>query len=154
MVVRIEGVANHPVLPERAVLPAILDGARGRCPACHGPGMFAGYLRIADHCTKCGEALHHHRADDAPPYFTIFIVGHIIVGLVLSVEVAFGPPLWLHALIWGPLTLGLALAVLPPVKGALVALQWALRMHGFGGVDAERDPHMDTDRLTLKDNHG
>jgi uncharacterized protein (DUF983 family) len=75
--------------------------------------------------------LHHHRADDAPPYFTIVIVGHIVVGLVLAVEMAYRPPLWVHAALWLPLTLILTLVVLQVVKGALVALQWALLMHGF-----------------------
>ncbi len=75
--------------------------------------------------------LHHHRADDAPPYFTIIIVGHIVVGLVLAVEMAYHPPLWLHAALWLPLTVILALVILMPIKGALVGLQWALRMHGF-----------------------
>ena len=76
--------------------------------------MFRAFLKVADTCGHCGEELHHHQADDAPPYFTIFIVGHIVVPLVLLVE----------KLIY-------ALLFLPPVKGALVAYQWALRMHGF-----------------------
>ena len=88
--------------------------------------MFRRYLKVADTCPHCGEALHHHRADDAPPYFTIVIVGHIVVSLVLAVEMAYRPPLWLHAALWLPLTVILALGLLPSVKGALVGLQWAL----------------------------
>ena len=67
--------------------------------------MFARYLKVVDDCPRCGEALHHHRADDAPPYFTIFIVGHIVVALVLSVEMAYHPALWVHGLLWLPLTI-------------------------------------------------
>jgi uncharacterized protein (DUF983 family) len=93
--------------------------------------MFRRYLKVADQCPACGEALHHHRADDAPPYFTIVIVGHIVVGLLLAVEMTYRPPLWLHAVIWLPLTVLLALLLLPVIKGALVGLQWALLMHGF-----------------------
>ena len=93
--------------------------------------MFRRYLKVADTCPQCGEALHHQRADDAPPYFTIVIVGHVVVGLVLAVEMAYRPPLWVHAALWLPLTVILTLLVLPLVKGALVALQWALLMHGF-----------------------
>jgi uncharacterized protein (DUF983 family) len=74
----------------------------------------------------------HHQADDAPPYFTILIAGHIVIPLLMTVEVAFAPPLWLHALIWMPLIAILSLALLPRVKGAIVGLQWAQRMHGFG----------------------
>ena len=72
--------------------------------------LFRRYLKVADQCPSCGEALHHHRADDAPPYFTIVIVGHVVVGLLLAVEIAYRPPLWLHAAIWLPLTVILALS--------------------------------------------
>jgi len=121
----------------RPVLTSLLRGAAQKCPACGKGAMFRRYLKVADACPHCGEELHHHRADDAPPYFTIVIVGHIVVGLVLAVEMAYRPPLWVHAALWLPLTLILALTVLPIVKGALVALQWALLMHGFD-PDEER----------------
>jgi uncharacterized protein (DUF983 family) len=112
-------------------LTSLLRGAQLRCPACGEGAMFRRYLKVSDHCPNCGEALHHHRADDAPPYFTIVIVGHIIVSLVLSVEMALRPPLWVHAALWLPLTIIMSLVALPPIKGALVGLQWALLMHGF-----------------------
>jgi len=115
----------------RPVFDSILRGLMLRCPACGQGRLFRRYLKVADQCPSCGEALHHHRADDAPPYFTIVIIGHIVVGLVLAVEMAYRPPLWLHAALWLPLTVILALIVLPLIKGALVGLQWALLMHGF-----------------------
>jgi uncharacterized protein (DUF983 family) len=115
----------------RAVFGSILRGLSLRCPACGKGRLYRRYLKVADQCPSCGEALHHHRADDAPPYFTIAIVGHVVVGLLLAVEIAYRPPLWLHAAIWLPLTVILALILLPPIKGALVGLQWALLMHGF-----------------------
>ncbi len=93
--------------------------------------LFSSYLKTANTCTACGEELFHHRADDAPPYFTIFIVGHIVVPLLMTVELLYGPPVWLHLAIWLPLTVLLSLALLPIVKGAIVGLQWALKMHGF-----------------------
>jgi uncharacterized protein (DUF983 family) len=74
----------------------------------------------------------HHQADDAPPYFTILIAGHIVIPLLMTAELTFAPPLWLHLLIWVPLTAILCLALLPRVKGAIAGLQWAQRMHGFG----------------------
>ena len=64
---------------------------------------------------------------------TIFVVGHIVVPLLLAVERTWRPDPWVHAVLWGPLTLLLTLAILPRIKGALIGLQWALRMHGFGG---------------------
>ena len=102
--------------------------------------MFAGFMKVADSCSVCGTELHHQRADDAPPYFTMFIVGHIIVPLILLVEKWWAPALWIHAAIWLPLTLALTLALMPPVKGAVVGLQWALKMNGFAlPPDGRRD---------------
>ncbi|MGI9382389.1 MAG: DUF983 domain-containing protein [Methyloligellaceae bacterium] len=93
--------------------------------------MFRSYLKVSDACASCSEELHHHRADDAPPYFTVFIVGHIVISAILSVEMALAPPMWMHFAAWIPLTLAMTLALLPAVKGALIGLQWSLRMHGF-----------------------
>jgi uncharacterized protein (DUF983 family) len=94
--------------------------------------MFYAFLKVADKCPSCSEELHHHRADDAPPYFTMMIVGHIIVPALLVVEKVWRPELWLHAAIWLPATLILTFALMPGVKGSIVGLQWANRMHGFG----------------------
>ena len=110
---------------------AIGRGLRQKCPNCGTGKMFRAFLKVTDTCANCGEELHHHQADDAPPYFTIFIVGHIVVPAVLVVEKLIYPPMWVHMAIWLPVTLTLALAFLPPVKAALVGYQWALRMHGF-----------------------
>jgi uncharacterized protein (DUF983 family) len=86
--------------------------------------------------------LHHQRADDAPPYFTIFIAGHIIVPLVLVVEKLWHPELLLQYALWLPATLLLVYWLMPRVKGATIGLQWALGMHGFGGPDNTRNvPH-------------
>ena len=115
----------------RPLFASMLRGALLKCPACSVGAMFRRYLKVAESCPHCGEELHHHRADDAPAYFTIVIVGHIVVSLVLAVEMAYRPPIWLHMMLWLPLTLILTLVLLPSVKGALVGLQWALRMHGF-----------------------
>jgi uncharacterized protein (DUF983 family) len=125
--------------PPRDVRRAMWRGFARRCPACGAAALFGRYLKVRDACPGCGEALHRHRADDAPAYFTILIVGHIVVGAVLPVERAFSPPLWLHGLLWGPLTLWLTLALLPRIKGSIVGLQWALYMHGFG-AQAEEEP--------------
>jgi uncharacterized protein (DUF983 family) len=100
--------------------------------------MFRAYLKVVDSCPVCGEDLHHQRADDAPPYITMLVVGHIVVGGVLAAEEAWPKsPMWLGAIVWIWLTFVLSLLLLPRVKGALVGYQWALRMHGFGGP--ERD---------------
>ena len=123
----------------RETWPALLRGWRGRCPNCGEKHIFRAFLKVADHCPACGEALHHHRADDAPAYFVIMIVGHIVVPLAMSVELAFTPSYWLHAALWLPLTLGLSLCLLQPIKGALVGVQCALRMHGFNPAGADQE---------------
>jgi len=94
--------------------------------------MFGRYLKVRDVCPVCALEMHHHRADDAPPYFTMMILGHILVPLALMLERAAAPPLWQHFSLLLPLTLILTLLLLPRVKGALISLQWANRMHGFG----------------------
>lgn len=119
----------------RPIFRSLLRGFTRRCPQCAEGRLFAGYTRVADHCSACRQAFHHQRADDAPPYFTILIVGHVIVPGLLVLERTLSPETWVHMVIWLPLTLGLTLALLPLVKGAIVALQWALRMHGFDGED-------------------
>lgn len=123
----------HFFLPERRLGPALRRGFRRVCPACGTGGIYRGFLKIAGECPACGEALHHHRADDAPAYFTILIVGHIVVPLLLMLEKWAAPAEWVHMSIWLPATVLLSLWFLPRIKGALVGLQWAKRMHGFGG---------------------
>ncbi len=122
---------------DRSVPNAMLRGAMCRCPACGQGKLFGRYLKVTPNCAACGAAMHHEQAHDAPPYVVMSIVGHVIVGAILTVEVAFHPEVWVHLAIWLPLTILLSLALLQPVKGALVGLQWALRMHGFGHGDDE-----------------
>ena len=107
------------------------NGLRGKCPACGKGHMFRAFLKVADHCDTCGEELHHQRADDFPAYLVIVIVGHLLVPLILHVEMAYQPAYWIHAALWLPLTLALSLLLIQPVKGAVIALQWRVGMHGF-----------------------
>lgn len=117
---------------KRDTLPAIGKAALGKCPACGEGRLYDKYLKVTHTCGSCAAELHHQEADDAPAYIVMFIVGHIVIGLVLYVETTFGWPTWLHAAVWTPTILAMSLLLLPPVKGALVAVQWANRMHGFG----------------------
>ena len=106
-------------------------GWRQGCPACGTGRLYHKYLKVNDTCPSCQEELHHQRADDAPPYFTMLITGHVIVGGILAMERLYAPPTWVQLAIWLPMTLIASLLLLPRVKGALVGLQWALYMHGF-----------------------
>jgi uncharacterized protein (DUF983 family) len=114
-----------------SLLSDLLRGFRGKCPACGKGKLFRAFLKVADYCPNCGEALHHHRADDFPAYLVILIVGHVLVPLVLWVEVEYAPSLAVHLALWIPLTLIMTIGLLQPVKGTIVALQWHAGMHGF-----------------------
>ena len=116
---------------KRDVWTALKRGFRGRCPRCGEGKLFRAFLKVADHCSVCGLDFTPHRADDLPAYLVIVIVGHIVVPTALFIETDYSPPVWLQLAIYLPLTLVLSLALLQPVKGAVVGLQWALRMHGF-----------------------
>lgn len=118
----------------RSVPQSMLRGWRQTCPACGKGPLYRKYLKVVDRCEACGEDLHHHRADDAPPYFTMIVTGHVIVGGILVSERIWAPETWVHLAVWLPLLVGMSLWLLPRIKGALVGLQWALRMHGFGSV--------------------
>jgi uncharacterized protein (DUF983 family) len=118
---------------------AMWRGFRGRCPNCGKGKLFRAFLKVTDRCDACGEEFHHHRADDFPAYLVIVIVGHIVVPLVLHVETTYAPPYWVHAALWLPLTIGMSLALLQPVKGAVVGLQWQMGMHGFDEAKKLRD---------------
>jgi uncharacterized protein (DUF983 family) len=115
---------------------------RGHCPSCNKGKIFNRYLKVNDKCPVCGEELFHQRADDAPPYMTIFIVGHIVGAGILLVEQYWpNASMSLQLAIWPIVTIILSLIILPMMKGALIAYQWALRMHGFDDVaEAEHAP--------------
>jgi len=121
--------------PTRSKRQAIWRGCLGKCPACGNCKLFARYLKVADKCGACGLELAGHKADDAPPYFTIFIVGHIVIPIALIVERTYQPPLIVHAAMFSLLSVIITLISLPMTKGAVVGLQWALRMHGFADTN-------------------
>ena len=123
----------------RSVWQAMWRGIKCRCPRCGEGKLFSSYLKVETDCSVCKQGLHHHRADDAPPYFTMFIVGHLLVPLVFITERAWKPELWVHAVLWIPLCILMTLWLLPLVKGAIVGLQWAIGMHGFGLSDDEAE---------------
>lgn len=117
---------------------ALGKGVRCKCPSCGQGKLFRAYLKVNDTCPHCNEELHHHRADDLPPYLAILIVGHVLIGAMLHMEMAWhvSPTTYLATLL--PLAIILPLAMLPSLKGGVVALQWSQRMHGF---DPDADDH-------------
>ena len=125
-------IQTTPMLDEdRPLKPALLRGWRRRCPNCGSGPMLRGYLKVRENCPVCGEALHHHRADDGPAYLTILIVGHVMAPAILFAFTTWRPDPFTLAAVFSVGTVALSLFLLPRLKGALVALQWAKRMHGF-----------------------
>jgi uncharacterized protein (DUF983 family) len=116
---------------KRDLWTSIKRGFRGRCPRCGEGKLFRAFLKVDDHCSSCELDFTPHRADDLPAYLVIIIVGHIVVPMALWIETDYAPPVWLQLSIYLPFTLVASLALLQPVKGAVVGFQWALRMHGF-----------------------
>jgi uncharacterized protein (DUF983 family) len=127
--------------PARPLWPAIKRGLAGRCPHCGEGRLFRAFVKTVDKCEVCGEDISHHRADDLPAYLVIVVVGHIVISGFMAVEMTTYWPMWLHLSVWAPLTLILSLLLLQPIKGAVVGLQWALYMHGFGDETDKIDTH-------------
>jgi uncharacterized protein (DUF983 family) len=123
---------------KRDIWTALKRGLRGRCPRCGEGKLFRAYLKVADHCSVCGLDFTPHRADDLPAYLVIVIVGHIVVPVALMIETNYSPSVALQLAIYLPVTLLLSLLLLQPVKGAVIGLQWALRMHGFDEQNPEQ----------------
>jgi uncharacterized protein (DUF983 family) len=120
-------------LSDRPSRPAMLRGWRRRCPACGNAALFDRFLHVADTCPGCGEALHHHRADDGPAYLTILVTGKVVMAAYMPVFLMTDFSPWVMLAIFWTLAITLSLYLLPRFKGAIVGLQWARRMYGFGG---------------------
>ena len=105
----------------------LLSGLALRCPNCGKGRLFKGYLKLADSCAVCGEDLSALEQGDGPAVFVTLIVGALVVGLALLVEVAYMPPLWVHAVLWLPLTLGASLGLLVVLKGLLAGVHFRHR---------------------------
>ena len=116
---------------EREIKPAMRRGWRRRCPNCGSGPLLNGYLKVRDECPVCGENFSHHRADDGPAYLAILIVGHIMAPAILMVFMRFRPDPMVLASLFSIGCVTLSLYLLPRLKGLIVAIQWAKRMHGF-----------------------
>lgn len=110
----------------------LLTAALGcRCPRCGRGSLYRGLLTVRPRCEACGLELSEHDTGDGAAVFVVLILGAIVVGLALWVELRFAPPLWLHVTLWLPLTLVGAILMLRPLKAGLIAQQY--RLHQLGG---------------------
>ena len=116
---------------ERPSGPALRNGWRQKCPRCGAGKLFSSYLKVRESCDFCSQDFTHQRADDAPSWLTIIVVGHLIAPLLLTTYQVVDLPVWAHAVIWPTLAMVGIILLLPRIKGGIIAFQWAKRMHGF-----------------------
>jgi uncharacterized protein (DUF983 family) len=131
-------------LAERPVWQSMKRGFSCCCPNCGEGKLFGRFLKPVARCARCDEPYEGlHRADDFPAYIVIFIVGHALLPGFLFADPDVHWPLWLHMTLWPSLVLVASLALIQPVKGAIIAMQWSRRMHGFDPAEAIAEGSLD-----------
>jgi uncharacterized protein (DUF983 family) len=105
-------------------IPAISAGLAGRCPRCGDGHLFAGFINVAPRCEVCGLDFAFADSGDGPAVFVALFGGFVVLGAALWTEVAYQPPMWVHMVVFLPLTLIVCLGMLRPLKGVLIALQY------------------------------
>ncbi len=120
---------------------SVKRGFSCRCPHCGEGKLFRAWLKPVEACPVCGEDLSHQRADDFPPYITMVLSGHILVPLMLAGQMLTDFSVVTYLAIYLPITVASVFGLIQPVKGGVIGLQWALRMHGFDGrADPDAPP--------------
>ncbi|MGE0179751.1 MAG: DUF983 domain-containing protein [Sphingomonas sp.] len=127
-------MAGAPNITDASTVPA-RAALRGLCPRCGAPTLFNGVVAFAPRCRACGLNYSAFNVGDGPAAFLIFIVGGIVTGSAIALELSASPPWWLHALLWLPLTVLLTLVLLRLAKGLLLALEYRHRAREVGAAD-------------------
>lgn len=125
-------MAGQTYYPPRSPLST---GLACKCPRCGQGPLFDGFLKVAEACKVCGLDLSKQDSGDGPAVFIIFILGMIVVPLALLLEANFAPPMWVHIAIWPVVILAGALAMLRPMKGVMIALQFKHQASEGGRID-------------------
>jgi len=128
-------------MPDQNAYPTvdpIKSGIAGRCPRCGEGKLFDGFLKVAPRCSSCGLDYSFADSGDGPAAFVILIIGFIVVGLALWMEVNFGPPLWVHFVLWVPLAIILSLVAMRWAKGILINMQYRNKA-APGRIDSRQD---------------
>jgi uncharacterized protein (DUF983 family) len=112
-------------ISSRTAATGVKRGLRLRCPNCGKGHLFRSFLKVSESCEVCGTDNSIYPSDDAPPYLTLALTGHVIVPLYMAIERAYSPPMWLQASIWLPLTALVSILLLPYMKGGVVGFCWA-----------------------------
>jgi uncharacterized protein (DUF983 family) len=102
----------------------LLAGVAGRCPNCGEGFLFDGFLKVAPACEACGYDFAKADSGDGPAVFVILIAGFAVAFAALITEFTIHPPMWVHLVVWLPLTLVLSLGLMRPLKGVLLAAQF------------------------------
>ncbi len=122
---RDNGVTEDPAPDPFADAPSIAQVAlKGLCPRCGKPTLFASYIRFADRCPACGLDFAGFNVGDGPAAFLTLILGTIVVAMAIALELTLHPPLWLHMLIWIPVTTAGVVLSLRLAKGALMSAEY------------------------------
>jgi uncharacterized protein (DUF983 family) len=123
---------------DRPMGQALRRGWNRSCPSCGKGSLLYAYLKVRPSCENCGQDFTPQRADDGPAYLTILIVGHLMAPMLMFVFVKFRPEPLTLATMFTIGTVALSLFLLPRLKGVMIAIQWAKRMHGFGLAQFQR----------------
>lgn len=109
---------------EHAQPSPFISGLKGACPLCGQGNIFAGFLALSPRCGHCGLDFSFADSGDGPAVFVTLIGGFLVLGAAFWTELRYEPPLWVHLVIFLPLTLLVCLCLLRPLKGLLIALQY------------------------------
>jgi len=110
---------------------ALIRGFRGKCPSCGDAALFGRFLKPVPHCPACGQDWTVQTADDLPAYLVVLLVGHLIVPFVVTLNLNTDLSTGLQMLLWPAIALIMSIGLIQPMKGAVIALQWARHMQGF-----------------------
>ena len=133
-------------IDHRPVGRSIKRGMLNTCPACGSGRLFKSFLKPVEACSACGSEMFHQRADDLPPYIVIVVLGHVLLTAYMLTDSVLPSSLWFQFAFWIPMAVVLSFLMIQPIKGGVIGLQWALRMHGFGGEDPNDPPREDSGR--------
>lgn len=109
----------------------------GLCPRCGGRTLFGGVAKFAPHCRACGLDFGSFNVGDGPAAFLTLIIGALITGLALWLELAAHPPFWVHIVLWVPITAAAVVWGLRAGKSALLAAEYQRRAHEAGRDDLQ-----------------
>jgi uncharacterized protein (DUF983 family) len=111
--------------PVASTEPTIVQvGLRSVCPRCGAKTLYVGMIKFAPRCTACGLDFDAFNVGDGPAAFLTLIIGTLICIAAITLELAAHPPMWLHIVLWPPITIGLVIASLRLAKGMLLASEY------------------------------